>query len=39
MPGDRDRAVDLVGAARPVAEQYELRHTLSLLDKLDLDRA
>jgi class 3 adenylate cyclase/tetratricopeptide (TPR) repeat protein len=36
-PGDRDRAADLVNAARPVAEQHGLRHTLALLDSLDLD--
>jgi class 3 adenylate cyclase/tetratricopeptide (TPR) repeat protein len=36
-PGDRDRAADLVRTARPVAEQHGLRHTLALLDSLDLD--
>ena len=35
--GDRDRAADLVRAARPVAEQHGLLHTLALLDSLDLD--
>ncbi len=35
--GDRARAADLVRAARPVAEQHGLVHTLTLLDRLDLD--
>ncbi len=35
--GDTDRAADLAAAARPVAEQHGLHHTLSLLHGLNLD--